>query len=300
MWFKNLLIYRFSKPFTLSAEELAALLEDKAFQPCGSQDLATLGWVAPINQEGSPLVHAAGGRMMICLQRQQKLLPGGVVNEVLAEKVAEIEAREDRRVGKNERTELKDEIVFELLPRAFTRTARLYAYIDAPAGLLVVNTSSYTRAEELISQLRDRLGTLPVIPLKPMNPIPAILTRWLQEQQAPAGFAIGGECELRDAADDTAVIRCKNQDLFSEEIRSHLQAGMYVSKMVVSWAGGIDCLVDEKFALKRLRFGDLINDKLGEVDAESAAEQFDVDFTIMTGEFAAFIPALLEALGGGE
>lgn len=95
---------------------------------------------------------------------------------------------------------------------------------------------------------------------------------------------------MRDGADESAVIRCKNQDLSSEDILNHLEAGMFVSKLALSWAGGIDCLIDEKLAVKKLRFGDLINDKLGEVATESAIEQFDVDFTIMTGNSPASSP----------
>ena len=298
MWFKNLLIYRFNTPFTLSPEVLHDLLAEKIFSPCGSQDLVTLGWVPPCGGDDSPLVHAANGFIMVCLQRQQKLLPGGVVNEVLADKVAEIEENEDRKLGRKERSELKDEIIFELLPRAFTRTSKLYAYIDPRDGLLVVNTTSHSRAEELLSELRERLGSLPVVPLKTRNPIPAVLTGWLREQQAAAGFAVGGECDLRDKSDETALIRCRNQDLFAAEILNHLETGMYVTKMELAWDGGIECVVDEKLVVRRLRLGDLINERIDEIDADSASEQFDADFALMTGEFAKFIPALVEALGG--
>jgi len=298
MLFKNLLVYRFTQPFTLDQETLHQQLAAKPFRPCGSQDLATHGWVPPVGADDAPLTHSTNGCLMVCLQRQEKVLPAAVVNEVLTEKVAEIEDREGRRPGKKERSELKDQIVFELLPRAFSRTGRLYAYIDPRAGLLVINSSSHKRAEDLMSQLREVLGGLPVLPLKTRNPVPATLTHWLLDGTAPLGFSLGGECELKDNRDETAVIRCKNQDLSSEDIRNHIDGGMFVSKLALSWDGGIEFVVDDKLALKRLRFGDLIADKLAEVDADSAVEQFDVDFAIMSGEFATFIPALLEALGG--
>ena len=146
MLFKNLLIYRFTQSFTLDPESLHQQLAAMPFRPCGSQELSTFGWVAPVGDGDAPLVHAANGCQMICLQRQSRLLPAAVVNDALAERVADIEAREARRPGKKERTDLKDEIVFELLPRAFTRTGRLYAYIDPGAGLLMVNSGSHNRA----------------------------------------------------------------------------------------------------------------------------------------------------------
>lgn len=298
MWFKNLLVYRFTKPFSLSADELDAQLAQKPFLPCGSQDRATFGWVAPIGLPDAPLVHAGGGCLMICLQRQQKVLPAAVVNEVLLEKVEEIKENEGRSVGRKERQELKEQIVFELLPRAFSRTARSFAYIDPAQELLIVNGSSPNRADELVSVLRETIGTVPVIPLRSHQVPTSVMTQWLQSGSGPEGFAIGGECELRDKADESAVIRCKNQDLQSPEIKSHLDSGMLVNKLELVWDGGIECLVDSQLVVRRLRFGDLIMEKAGDIPTESAAEQFDVDFTIMTGEFARFLPALAAAFGG--
>ena len=300
MWFKNLLMYRFTKPFTLSAEQLGELLQGRELMPCSSQDKARHGWVPPVGVEGAPLVHGASGRMMVCLQRQEKLLPAAVINEVLAERVDEIRDAEDRRVGRKERQELKDQIVFELLPRAFARTNKLFAYVDPDQQLLVVNSASYTRAEELISALRESVGSLPLIPVKPANTAEQAMTHWLKSGTNPKDLSLGGECELRDNSDESAVIRCKNQDLRSAEIRSHLDAGMFVNRLELAWDGGIECVVDAKLAVKRLRFGDLITEKADEVDAESAAEQFDVDFAIMTGEFSRFIPALMACFGGME
>lgn len=300
MWFKNLLVYRFTKPFALNADELDSLLCNRTFSPCGSQDLATLGWVPPIGLPDAPLVHASSGCLMVCLQRQEKVLPAAVVNEVLAEKVEEIKESEGRSVGRKERQELKDQIVFELLPRAFSRTRKLFAYINPAQELLVINAASPGRADELISVLRETVGSVPVIPFRARNTAQHTMTHWLQSGTRPEGFTIGGECELRDKSDESAAIRCKNQDLQAPEIKSHLDSGMFVNKLELAWDDGIECLVDSNLAVKRLRFGDLIMDKAGDVNAESAAEQFDVDFTIMTGEFARFIPALVDAFGGIE
>ena len=300
MWFKNLLIYRFTQPFSLNAEELDSLLAQHTFTPCGSQDSAKLGWVPPIGGDSENLVHANTDNVIVCLQRQEKVLPAAVVNEFLAERVQDIKENEERGVGRKERFELKDQIIFELLPRAFSRTKKLYAYIDRQQGLLVIDTTSYTRAEELMNALREAVGSLPLLPIKARNIAEHSMTNWLQSGQTPENFTIGGECELRDKSDDSAVIRCKNQDLSAREITSHLDSGMYVNKLELNWNGGIECVVDSKLAIKKLKFDDLITDKASDVETESSAEQFDVDFAIMTGEFAKFIPVLISCFGGFE
>lgn len=300
MWFKNLLLYRFTKPFTLSPEALDQLLAAKPFTGCGSQDMVSLGWTAPLNQNGAPLVHAGNGCLMLSLQRQEKVLPAAVVNEFVEEKVAEIKQQEDRQVGRKEKAELKEQTVFELLPRAFTRSRKLFAYIDTRQQVLVINSGSTKQAEDFIVTLRDTIDTLPVVPLKPHNDVSQCLTRWLSESHGPAQFAIGGECELQDRSDTAAVVKCKNLDLQASEIKSHVETGMFVKKLELIWAGGVEFIVDENLTIKRLRFDDLIMDQLDDVQMESAADQFDADFALMTAEFERFIPAVVDAFGGPE
>lgn len=298
MWFKNLQVYRFTKPFELTAEQLSEQLEQHSFQPCGSQELSRYGWVPPLGHHGSDYVHAAGGYIMICAKKQDKVLPAAVVNEMLAEKVVAIQTEDGRGVGRKERQNLKEEITFELLPRAFTRSSLQFAYISVSEGLLVVNAASASRAEELVSYLRESIGSVPVIPFTANNTPQHMMTEWVKTAQLPAGFELGHECELRDPSDEAAVIRCKHQDLSSAEINSHLQAGMFVSKLGLSWSGGIEFMVDDQLAIKRLNFSDIIQEKADQVDAQDAAEQFDVDFTIMTLELSALISAVIDAFGG--
>ncbi|ARN74930.1 recombination-associated protein RdgC [Oceanicoccus sagamiensis] len=298
MWFKNLQVYRFTKPFDLSPEALSEQLEEYAFQPCGSQDLSRYGWVSPLGHHGSEYVHAAAGYIMICAKKQDKVLPASVVNEQVVEKALAIQTEEGRSVGRKERANLKEEITFELLPKAFARSSLQFAYIAPKEGLLVVNSASSKRAEELISYLRETIGTVPVIPITPNNIPQHVMTAWLKSGHAPKGFEFGHECELKDPTDEGGVIRCKHQDLTSSEINNHIKAGMYVSKLGLSFSGGIEFVVDDTLAIKRLAFADLIQEKANQVDAHDAAEQFDVDFAIMTLELAALIAAVIEVFGG--
>ena len=298
MWFKNLQVYRFTKPFTLAAEELSETLAEKAFQPCAGQDILKLGWVPPLGRFGSEFVHANNGYMMICAKRQEKVLPPAVIRDELEERLLALEENEDRKVGRKERNQLKDEVMFDLLPRAFVRSSQQFAYIDTHDNLLVVNVASVKRAEEMIGLLREAVGALSLIPLTPKNLPIQTMTDWIEKGQVAAGFELGQACELRDNSDTSSVIRCTNLNLESEEINNHIKASMHASKLALSWQERVECVVDDKLAVKRLRFTDVVQEKADEVEAQDFAEQFDVDFSIMTLELSAFIKALLEAFGG--
>jgi recombination associated protein RdgC len=300
MWFKNLQVYRFTKPFELDAETLGQQLAQQQFQPCASQELSRAGWVPPLGRHGSEFVHAGNGYMMICAKRQEKLLPAAVVNEALEDKAVEIETREDRRLPRKERRALRDEVYFSLLPQAFARSSLQYAYISPRDQLLLVDAASAKRAEDLLQQLRDTLGSLSVIPLVSKQQPIDVMTRWVAEGRPAEGFEIGEECELRDNADISSVIRCKNQDLAAAEIVNHVKSGMHVSKLALNWQQRLEFVVDEKLVIKRLRFSDIVQEQASEIEGDDVATRFDADFAIMTLELSAFIGALIEAFGGAE
>jgi len=300
MWFKNLQLYRFTKPFELDAETLGRQLEGQSFVPCGSQDTTRSGWVPPLGRHGSEFVHATNGYLMVCCKSQDKLLPAAVVNEALEEKVLQIEEREARKLPAKQRRSLKDEVIFSLLPKAFARSSLQYAYISPRENLLVVNAVSAKRAEELIDDLRAALGSLSVIPLASNSQPIDVMTRWVNSAQPAQGFELGEECELRDNADISCVIRCKNQNLGAAEIVSHLKTGMHVSKLALNWQQRIEFLLDEKLVIKRLRFSDMVQEQADEIEADDVATRFDVDFSIMALELTGFFKALVDALGGAD
>ena len=299
MWFKNLALYRFTEPFTLTAEVLAEKLEDKRFTPCGNHDEFSLGWTSPIGNASEELVHASNGFIMLCLKKEEKVIPAGVINEMLQEKIAVVEEQEARKLSKKERSAAKDELIFELLPRAFSFSKKTYAYIDPKGGWVVVDAASAKKAEDLLSHLRKCLGSLPVVPVNTVDKPTATMTQWLVDKTSvPKGFMVEDECELRSPEDEGSSIRCKKHDLSLPEIINHLDTGKQVIKLAVNWTDRISFIVDENLAIKRLKFLDLIQDQIADTEADDEVARFDVDFSIMTLELANFFPQLLEIFGG--
>ncbi len=294
MWFKNLAVYRFSEPFTLAADELAKHLQQQAFRSCGAHDEFSFGWTTPLGKATETLVHTSNGFMMVCAKKEEKVVPASVINEMLQEKIEEIEALEARKLPQKERSRVKDELIFELLPRAFSFSRKTYAYIDSQNGWLVVDAASPKKAEDLLTLLRQSLGSLPVTPyatgLKPS----LVMTDWLLNHTAPKDIIIEDECELRSQAEEAAIIRCKHHDLSLPEIKNHLDSGKQVIKLALSWADRLAFVLDEQLAVKRLKFLDLIQEQAAEIETYDEIEQFDADFSIMTAELANFFPRLLE------
>lgn len=301
MWFRNLLVYRLTQDLQLDAEKLEAALAAKPARPCASQELFTYGFVAPLGKgDDAPLVHASQDFFLVAARKEERILPGSVVRDALKEKIDEIETQQMRKVYKKERDQLKDEIVQAFLPRAFIRRSTTRAAITPQQGLILVDAGSPKKAEDLLSTLREVLGSLPVRPLSVKIAPTATFTEWMKSQHASNGLVMLDECELRDTHEDGGIVRCKRQDLGSDEVQNHLTAGKLVTKLSLAWSDKLSLLIDDKLALKRLRFEDLLQEQAEQDGGDDALAQQDASFTLMMLTFVEFLPQLIEALGGEE
>jgi recombination associated protein RdgC len=235
---------------------------------------------------------------MLCLRKEERVLPAASVRDRLAERIQQIEEQESRKIRGKEKLDLKDEVLLDMMPQAFTRNSRIYGYLDLAQGWLVVDASSQTKADEFQETLRETLGSLPVRPLS-VNHAPAdAMTRWISDYQPPEGFEIGHDLDLKDTSEEGGVIRIRKQNLDSREIRAHIDCGMQTSVIALNFSDRFDCLIDEDLGIKRLRFSDAVLDAADDVDTETAAQRFDTDFALMGAELSRFLPKLIEIFGG--
>lgn len=295
MWFKNLQIYRLPAPWAIGIEALEEQLARKPFQPCGSQDLESRGWNSPTRNES--LVHAVGGHWLISLGQEAKLLPSSVVKQVAEDKAEEIEASQGYKPGRKQMKELKEQVVQELLPRAFSRRRRVNAWIDPQDGWLVIDAASPTRAEDLLETLRQSLDTLPLALLRTERSPGSAMAEWLAAGEGPAGFSIDQDCELKAVTEDKAAVRYVRHPLEGEEVKAHLTAGKLPTRLALTFDDRVSFVLTDQGEIKRVQFLDVVQEQL-DGSAESADELFDAHFALMTGELRRLIPAVIQALGG--
>jgi recombination associated protein RdgC len=247
-------------------------------------ELATRGFVSPFGRDSEELTHQIGAFILTTIGGEDRLLPSVVVNEELGIRLAKIAAKTGRRVGAKERKQLKEDVISEFLPRAFIRPSRLSAYLDTEQGWLVIDTASRKAAEEAVDQFRSALGRFPAVPAAPENSPRTVMTDWLIHGKLPNGLALADECELRDPAEAGALVRCRRQDLESDEVREHLKSGKQVFQLGLVFDDRVGFVLGEDLVVRKLGFLDQVLDALDEDAVESVQAEIDARFALMSLE----------------
>jgi recombination associated protein RdgC len=301
MWFKNLIVYQIHEKFDLDEDTLPGYLDKMAFKGCGAQELSTLGWVPPMGDLSDQFLHTDSGMFLLTTRREERIMPAGVIKDAVEDKVLQIEKREERKVGRKQKMEIREDLIFSMMPRAFTRSSRIQGLIIPDQNLLVIDSANRNKAEEWVSLLRKTLGKLSVKPVEVKKSASGLLTAWLSGNlPLPASIVPGDECELQSPREERSVIICRRQDLDGEEIKSHLKAGKLVTRMAIEWNQSLSFVVNEAIEIKKLRFGDIVMEQAVSDGYTDKAAEFDAQFNMMALELSRFLPALWEVFGGLE
>ena len=300
MLFRNLTLFRFPASLRKALENIDEHLPEAALKPVGPLELSSRGFVSPFGRGEDQLSHRVGDCVLITLGGEDKLLPSAVVNEALASKLDQLREREGRSPGGRERKRLKDEVLTDLLPRAFARPSRTNAYLDLGLGWLVVDSASRKNAEAVASALREALGSFPALPVNAESSPRALLTAWISGEEMPKGFELGDECELRDPVDSGAIVKCRRQELDSDEVREHLKAGKQGFHLALTFEERLDFVLGEDMVVRKLRFLETATEALERDERDSLRAEIDATFALMSGELKRLLERLTEEFSLSE
>lgn len=283
MQLSNAIVFRF--PPSLDLSDIEAQLADCKLKPVGPLEMSSRGFVSPFGHISVSLSHSSQNAIWMTMGGQDRILPAGVVNELLQEKLDQIEEKEGHRPGARARKRLRDELLTELMPRAFVRTLRTDALVDLKDGLVVVNSSSRKQGEAVVSEIRRALGSFPALPLNAEVAPRAILTGWVAGDPLPDGLTLGDECELRDPADSGGVVRVKSMELSGEEITKHLEAGKQCTRLALILDDRLSFVIGEDLVVRKIKLLDTALEALESTNSEDITAELDARFILVAGEF---------------
>jgi recombination associated protein RdgC len=295
--FKNALIYRITEWDRSALSSLEDRLAAGRFAECGATQPESAGWVQPRGEKHSSLMESVGGQLILQLCVERKAVPSSVIKTQLQARLDKIEQETGRRPKGKMAKELKEEIVQDLLPRAFPKRSSNLVWIDQKAGLVVINAGSVKSGDRIVTLLVQALGGGVV--LRPINtqisPATA-MAEWLKSKEAPPFFTIDRECELKQPDSEKATVRYARHTLDIDEVAEHITQGKLPTQLAMTWNSRVSFVLNEALVIKKIKLLDVVLE--GSSPAGKDDGGFDADVAIATGELRLLLPDLIDALGG--
>jgi recombination associated protein RdgC len=296
--FKNALLYRIGPWEPPSSAEIESRLDTGRFVECGASQLESAGWVEPRGEKNGVLMEGVGGQLILKLCIERKAVPSQVVKNTLEQQLEKIEADTGRRLKGKKARELKEDIVHGLLPRAFPKRSTTTIWIDPRANLVTVGAGSVKAADRIVSMLVELLGGgITLTLLQTETSAGTAMAEWLKTREAPPGFTIDRECELKQPDSEKSTVRYARHTLDIEEVGEHIAQGKLPTQLAMTWNSRVSFVLTEAMTIKKIKLLDVALEGAGSTGGKED-NGFDADVAITTGELGQLIPDLINALGG--
>jgi recombination associated protein RdgC len=254
-------------PYLIKTGLVSDLDDYKSTDPSGAS-WTTHGFVPALPGDSALVESLETGGKLLCVQINDRILPGKVRDEELKKRVAKLEAAEARKVSKKEYAQLRDEVEFELLPKAFIRRTKVYVAIlqghRIGENFMLVFTSSQKKADEVVSLINVATG-MPNPPWKIQTdwPLAGRLTTLARDcefepDDGPTIFEATDCAVLK--GEDKQTIRIKDKDLSDSDAVRLVKEGYEVHEIGVGMIDdrgeghAITFVLNTNLTFKRLTF----------------------------------------------
>ncbi len=294
MWFNNALVYSYQ--FNQSLDDLPALEQDQ-LKPCPAHARFTYGWVSPFDQG---LTHSVAGCTLICLGKEERILPRNVIQRHVTEKVKALETERGFPVKRSERAQIAEDIEFDLLPKAFCLQKKLFALFDTVHQRLIINSSSVNQAAQLLALLRKSIPGMQIEPLGCSENLTLRFNDWINHpNDLPPNFELASDCLLTSLDDEKKRFSCKGGEL--AEIQSLLSQGFAANEISLIWHERIQLTLTQTLCLKRLKCLDYLQDDLNDIaNMDGEEHQRDAKITLLSGELRGLCNSIIAELVGNQ
>lgn len=283
IWFKNTIIYQLNDlNFLNQPDQFNEVLAKVLFKACAPSDKEQSGFVAPFPDNAEHLFFESNEHFLLRFKKETKLLPPAVLKQHWLEKIQHIEAGGDKKLNKAEKLEIKEQLLLELLPKAFSKLSYSWIWIDKTEQKLIIDTTSFNHAELILATLRKALGSLSAIPFNTNVVIEQKMKDWVLNPETLNGFELGDEAKLVDQLENVGIIQVRKQELIHDEITIFLKQGKWISQLQLIQKDQVSFILHHDFTLKRLQFtSELIETNRDYLPAEKVNRD-KADFILMT------------------
>ncbi|KTD16963.1 recombination-associated protein RdgC [Legionella jordanis] len=292
MWFNNALIYHYEFKEEL---DLSEALSHDILKACPPHARFIYGWLPAFADE---LVQEVAGASLLCLGKEERILPRSVITRLLTEKIQQLETQQQRKIKRSERAQLAEDLEFELLPKSFCIQKKLFALLDSVNNRLIVNASSNNQASQLTSFLRKTIPGIQIEPWVQQDNLAMRFAQWINDPGLlPSNFQLASDCLLISLDDEKKRVNCKGYELPAEEIVTLLSQGLAAAEISLIWNERIQFTLTQDLTFKRIKSLEYLIDEFNDIrQLEEEYQQQDAALTLLSGELRALINELQAGL----
>jgi len=293
MWFKNARIFQLTEGFSMDTEAFSNTLQEHQLKPCGTMDMESLGWISPFGADSELFVLQSGDALLFTLGGEEKILPTAAVNHQLSQKLDAAMKETGHKPGRKAQSDMKQQLMLEMLPQAFVKPKRIQAYIDKKLDLLVVDAASQNAAENLVTHLRQTLGSFKAAAFGASSSMAQVLTQWVTKGAADDGFDLTHNIALETLDENKGVVRGRNIEHLDDQMQRHIDNGYLVTQLGLEYQGRVQFSIGHDMGLKSIGLTDLATEPLDD-DYENEAQRLDSFFTLFSLEMRDVLEALFK------
>ena len=108
---------------------------------------------------GQRVIDFPGGYVFF-IEIWDKKLKGKIINQLTDEKVSHVEKTEGRVVGRKEKRDLKDEIIFDQLSKAEPERTLVTVFYHIESGLMIVDTTNTGHSDLVTGHMIQTIGSI--------------------------------------------------------------------------------------------------------------------------------------------
>ena len=131
---------------------------------------------------------SVGKHILLVAKKEEKMLPANVVKRELDERIESLEQKENRKLKKTEKQTLKDDVVMNLLPRAFTKISKLLCGLIQRITLFMSMQHPVNVQKMPWRYYVNHLVRYPLCRLAFANEPSTILTDWIVQEKSRIGW----------------------------------------------------------------------------------------------------------------
>lgn len=244
--------------------------------------------------------------ILLTLQFNDRNLPASVINEHTSKRIAKLAGRQGYKLNRKQAAEVKEEIISELLPKAFIKRSAVPILIcnsaETEHDIILICTGSAKRYEDAMGKLNGIFGAWDEYKpwlLRPENSVVDALGRIAREKAGSEDYFEADNAAVL-IGEGKRTIRIKDRDIYGDEVQELLGTGYDVREIALTYYAenvnedpSMTFTITDKLIFKRVAFGD--HYRTGKLDS---GEDFHAFTWLVAKDYIALTARMFDEFGG--